>query len=297
MDYEDFLANDTDNTNDYLYEASAIEIAFEVLQFVICSIGTTVDILMIYIILHYKNMRKPVNIYILNWLITDAMLVLFDPAEYRLYMILEGFKASKEVFCLMHMSVTNIRTQVLLFMLVLAFHWFFNNTKVTLFERHCGKVVAAVWTFGFIQFLVVSMPCFVANMPGYLGDMFQAFMLLVFIICLVTIHCMRRCANPFSKTSSLSVAVSTSFALAWIAMLIMAVLFRYIDSEFSIVIFYRGQVFLYLYPLVIFYLFYRIDPKFAACTKMLFRRSEDPNACFEDIMDDEDNAHQVTNSC
>lgn len=282
MDYEDLdyeIINSTVNRTEYDYTSTPVEIALEVVEFSVCFVGTAVDILMIYIILRYKNMKKPVNVYIMNWLICDSLFILAEPSEYRLFMLMRGLNTKREIICVMLTTMMIIRTLDIIFMLVIMFQWFFDKTKILVFERYPYRIILGAWIFGLIEFIFSVISCFdnKERMISYLEDKILFFLIIIFMLCFLRIHCLRRCANPFSSTSSLPVALLSGFVLSWTAMIILTIFSQFHSHELFRSIYYLGQFCISLYPILMFYLFYKIDPQFATCTRILFKcsRSEE----------------------
>lgn len=296
MDYDDELLllypeNITSATNDsvYIYHATNAEIALECFKLLACFIGTAVDILMIVIIGKYKNLKKPLNIYIMNWLICDGMFILLDPLEYRIYSILARLEAERETLCIFFSCITIIRTLSIMFMILLLLQWIFDRTKIEVFERHCWKFVAGVWIIGLLETILEVTACTLEHVYSYFSDVFALIAMLFLLISIVVIHCMRKCSNPFNDSTSLSVALITSFLLSWASVIFLSILFHSIQHVIIRVIFYSGQLLIYLYPLLMFYLFYKLDPMFAVCVRLLFRlpKPEEAIATFEELDDEE----------
>lgn len=242
-----------------------------IFKVVICIVGTLVDGLIIYIIMKYKNMQKPANIYIMNWLIADAMFVLVDPAEYHLVAMLKHFTVNASHICLFFSLSLIIRTLNVFFMLLMMFQWFFEDSAENLFDKHCHKLVLSVWASGIIGILVVTHSCLTTFYHSTIGDVGLALVVFVFTICLFVIHCKRRCTNPFSRNSSLSIALISSFCLCWSGLTIIMMFYAANkDSNVITWIYYVSSIVVYMYPLLCLYLFYKIDKKFAICWKLLF---------------------------
>lgn len=281
MDYEE-LYEDPNNLTVTEIESMdytpPIEIALEVIQFLVCLTGTAIDILMIYIILRYKNMKKPVNIFIMHWLICDALFILAEPAEYRLFMLMQGLNAKREIICVMSATMMIVRTLDVLFMLVIMFQWFFEKTSIVVFDRQPYRIVSGIWIFGLVEFVLITISCFhkIYHIT-YIENKILLILIIIFILCFVKIHCLRGCANPFASASSLPVALISGFVLCWVFMIVITIIYVFDPDRVLKPLYYFGQFSIYLYPILMFYLFYKLDPQFATCTKILFRcsRSEE----------------------
>lgn len=294
MDYADIFDSEnvsiSTNQSIYMEHATSGEIALECLKFLICMIGTSVDFIMVYIIFKYKNMKKPINIYIMNWLISDSLFIFADPTEYRLYSVLRGSETSREAMCILFSCTLIIRTVNIMLMLLLLLQWFFERTKIEIFEKHCYKIAAGVWIFGLISLILRCTSCVHEILYADIGNLFLAFFMLFLLICLSIIHCMTRCSNPFTDGASVSIAMITSFILCWFCVDMAGILFRIVNHEIFTALLFLGEMFIYLYPLLLFYLFYKLDPMFAVCARILFRMTqpEEIIATFEELEEDKD---------
>lgn len=281
---------DFDNDSDDLLH-------LEIILYIICVFGTIVDLLIIYIISKYKNMRKPVNIYIMNWLICDAMIILVDPAEFRIASILESLGLERRAICALFTINTVIRTSCTFFMLVLLFQWFFEKTKIEIFDKHCRKIVITVWVFFLVETIGMCDSCLGDRNYEHLAGFLLIISYLLFIICLMVIHCMRRCANPFSSSSSLPIALISSYVLSYILPFFGGIVYMFVRrNKVATYIYSFVYISVYLYPLIIFYLFYKIDKKFGLCLRVLLGKSnsDEINTCFEDMDDAEAGKIEVT---
>lgn len=295
MDMEELselLTNMTNFTNviEQTPEVAAVMLIHEIVYFIICLIGTVADILIIYIISRYKNMKKPVNLYILNWIISDAINILVEPYFYQIISVVENISLDTGFVCMFLSGSGILRTVSLAFILVLLLQWFLAKSKYDLFERHSVVVIALVWmVFGLAQMVATSVFCLGYGHYLTLHDIIYFIGNLVLLIMIGVVHCMRRCANPFSDTSSLPIALITGFVSCWIPVIIIGIIFGLFTSYNSKAAYYLDAIGMCIgnaYPLVMFYLFYKIDKNFSTCLMRILRRShdhDDGTTCFEEM--------------
>lgn len=295
MDMEELselLSNMTNFTNviEETPEVAAVMLIHEIVYFIICLIGTVADIVIIYIISRYKNMKKPVNLYILNWIISDAINILVEPYFYQIISVVDNISLGNGFVCMFLSGSGILRNVSLGFILVLLLQWFFARTRHDVFEKHSIVVITLVWVvIGLVQLVATSVYCLGYSHYITSHDIIYFVGNLVLLVMLIIVHCMRRCANPFSDTSSLPIALITGFVSCWIPVIIIGMIFGLFLSYNSKIAYYLDAIGLCIgnsYPLVMFYLFYKIDKNFSTCLMRILRRShdhDDGTTCFEEM--------------
>lgn len=242
-------------------------IPLEVLKLLVCFIGASTDIIMIYIILKSKNLKKYTSIYIINWLIADALLILVKPAEYDVVTYLDIVHANQSYICIFHSLSSIIRSVELVSILVLIFQCLFDKSVVTMFDSQSMRVVSIVWFLGLLEAIFVGYTCLYSVYHTNFGNIILPILLIILINSFLVLHCRLGCTNPYN--SSLVVSLITTYISWWSMVSVLAIINAVLQIHFVMLIYEFVIIFVYLYPIIMFYVFYKIDKDFEICLRYL----------------------------
>lgn len=280
MDYDEALEVLTQNETEFYSLSPELETKILILstaKLIASTIGFLTDLFIIFIIYKCRSSRTPATLYIMHWLITDALVLFFDPAEYHLYRAIQHYNLPRPYICVIFSSNINARIAEVVFGTIIMMHVYFEHQSLQFFRAHCKKIIASVWIFTFLVVVGVNISC-------TLTDYDQAFASLVLGVCssvglvlFVGVHMKRRFANPYVKGDDVSVALAlvTTYFFCWVLYLLLTGAARLMFITFHtemMMEFFRNII--YLYPLLFLYLLLLLDPKFSAYVQYLFGKKK-----------------------
>lgn len=246
-------------------------VPLEVFKLLVCFIGASADISIIYIILKSKNLQqRHTDIYIINWLIADALLILVKPAEYDVVTYLDRVHANQDYICIFHSFSAIVRSVELVSMLVLLFQCLFDKSVVTVFDSHPLRMISTVWGLALLELIFISYTCLYSPYHTNFGSIIIPILLIILINTFLVVHCRLGCANPYK--TSLVVSLITAYVTWWSIVSVLAIINGLLQVHFVMVLYEIAMVTVYLYPLILLYLFYKLDKDFEICLRFLINK-------------------------
>lgn len=235
-------------------EQSTAMSAHEIIISLVCLSGIGADALIIYMLLTYKKLRTPTNIFVLNWACADLLYLLITPCFYRIFAALESFLLSEVFFCVTIETATILQIAIVLFNGVLCIIWFVN-----VFVIYQGQMVTyittSIWSLTLVLIIVFSMFC--VHEIFYLLSLYVTFfgytILLHMVVLMHICAGFRRFRNlkPYNKSRYIS-TLTTAYVLcclpSWLCILcaslvrylsVVAACVGYLNSVANVVILYR----------------------------------------------------------
>ncbi|XP_049823512.1 kappa-type opioid receptor-like [Aethina tumida] len=278
MDITNLTANTTFDPDEevYLDHVNMYTIPLVVL----CILAAVADCLIIYVILKYDEMRTHVNLYLLNWCISNLLVLPIVPVSMNVSVI--GF-ISEEVLCLMFESLLVVMSGNLLFVAVTLVDWYLmtygTQNCFIKFKKSAVFVCFTVWivilAFGFLS---VSLCLHDISFP-LSAIMFLLTYFFVFVT-IILIHVLRLVKKNFSnvvmeKDIFILKLVSWYF-LAWLLnwfLLFGQIIIRRTHMSLEYFSFYLG----FSYPLIMLYLLYHDDKTFKKCFRHMCGHKDEPD--------------------
>lgn len=256
---------------------------------IICVISTSTNILILLTMSIYKDKRSAMNVYLRNFVICDVIYITINTMEYliRAYFL---DAMSFDIKCATSSFANVIRSVDVLFMLMLVYQWFFAQTRLKSFEKHPQFFCSSLWIILFIQLMIMLSTCSMGLSLDY-GENSLGFAMMLFDVFLCCFMILRKCANPFSKTiGTLPIAITNALPLFWLIPLItgLIALNLHIQSDLVRAVIQMVDLLVFLYPLMTFWMFYRMDEKFKNGLRIVFGKEvseEDRLDFFDDPKD------------
>lgn len=262
---------------------------FNLAILVICIVSTSINILILKTISKYKDKKRPINIYLHNFLICDIIYIVANTIEYQMRSnSLHDF--SSEISCITLSFANTVRSIDILFFLMLIYQWFFEKTRVTLFETYPQFISLCLWCLLFLQITTLLTTCSI-NLNLHYGENSLGLAITLFEIFLCVFMIIRKCANPFSKIfGSLAIAVTNALPIFWTIPLLTGFIASHfnLNSELARAVIQAINMSVFLYPLITFCMFYRMDKKFKTGLKIVFGKDVSTQDKLDFCDDDQD---------
>lgn len=274
MDY-DLIANLSWNVTfntDIAPDESMSMIFHEIVFSVICLVGIIADGLIIYILQRFKNMQSSTNVYIVNWLISDAVYLLLTPCFYRIFSALEDLFIGEEIVCISFEFASVLQITSIVFIGVLCINWFLTVYTVR-FGRFSRIVVVGVWLAAAASIVTFSSFC-VQQLYSLYSHYILFFGYAALMCTVAAMHVARyttRWCDAHDKLR-LNLTLVTVYVIcwfpSWLCLLIASVIESYLLLYYlSIIAACLG----YLNPLVNVYVFAKVNKNFRMCLLQVFR--------------------------
>ncbi|KAK9890777.1 hypothetical protein WA026_012122 [Henosepilachna vigintioctopunctata] len=212
---------------------------FGIVKFFTVIAVVLVDILIIYLILRYKRLRKNFNLYILHFAILNLTGHIIEPLFLIAHILVRsGFKSVHNVYCYMDMLKESLLYVSFIFIICLALDWsifYFKDTTGSVQKAYKHKFAILYSLLGLFSFI----NCSTCNLSIYsLASDILFFSMPPFAVALLFIHYKRRSTilnNEQLKTEHY-LWVSTIVFVVYIPLYLMDGLFRAISHETSVVV-------------------------------------------------------------
>lgn len=263
----------------------AFETTMRYLLRIFCVMAILIEAIMIHTISKYKNMRQPDNLYIKCWLICDLLYLFLGLINHNLIDIYYA----RDYIDLIDSAPTIFRLMEIGFVILIMYYWC-DGWRKPIFKIHYNKLMLGVLFFGLVNSLILIYACVwnggdkFAYEVIYMCTDFFAIGMIFSISC-----CIRGFVSPFAKTSPLSIAICTSFILLRVLLKLEGfLLYKLLEDDHMSLVWsvICDQILNYSYPFIVFSLFYKIDPKFGICLRIILRRpvtDEEVQECYAEL--------------
>lgn len=290
MDYELLT-----NTSDFYEEVKGNYknfLAREIIFSIFCVIGICADVIIIYSIFHFKQIRTVSNIFIANWAIADLSSLVITPSAYRLISVIEAFSLSIKFECILYEVGTLMHIAVLIFVSLLLVDWclsvyFYNLYKE--YKLYYKRVIGIIW-------IVIILPnCIAVGMC--LGDSFMLTdTIFVYIFCFVLlalliiqmINIVLRIKKIVLRSNNMSLTLATTYIVVLTISICIVFSINYMSYGFlSILV----NCAIFSNSIVNLAILFYFDKDFQACVNQIFKK---PNQKYsEALVEENENINNV----
>lgn len=257
---------------DFDYEVTETEeilkpINFEDLLFFIAFLfGILSDLMIIYCILRYKQMRTKTNLCILNWSIASCLTLLTQSRSYKLISHTFGLVVYSKLLCYTLEYQTIFHVGCSMFMMLLSIDYIFNKFNL----RQLNLTFIIIWS-GIIGIVVVSTVLCANGLIVPYSAIILLCTFFLFLVCIL-IKC-RTYGNTNNVTERVKICLCTCFLiywlLVWITLAANIIIYTNILKNIHILLF----LLIYTYPLFNLILLISIDKNYKLCLLQLLRCS------------------------
>lgn len=224
MDYDDVI-NMTDLANaseGITPERSRKDISHEIVFLICCTAAFVADVLIIFTILRFRQMRNVRNLLIANWAVVDLCALVVTPTGYRIFSIFSNFSISSRAQCILFELGAACHYMVVLCVLIVLIDWFiaayFLNTSRKL--RSYYKILLGL-TWGLFILIVILYTYGCKNeWNHYFIHTFVTFLTLcsvtLFTIILHILIGVQKCRKKPLEHPRLSLHLGTCFIMCYI---------------------------------------------------------------------------------
>lgn len=224
MDYEDVInmTNYANTSEPITPERSRKDISHEIVFLICCTIAFIADVLIIFTILRFKQMRNVRNLFIANWAAIDVCSLVVTPTGYRILSIFSNFSISSRAKCILFELGAASHYMVIICVFIVLLDWFiaayFLNASRKIRSYH--KIFLGL-TWG-VFILIVILYCYGCKNGwyNYFLHTFATFFTLcgvtLFIIILHIINGVQKCRKKPLEYPKLGLHLGTCFIMCYI---------------------------------------------------------------------------------
>ncbi|EFA09529.2 hypothetical protein TcasGA2_TC011633 [Tribolium castaneum] len=177
--------------------------------------GTIADILIISATIKTRKWYSTFNLYVMNWCLCDALLMVLQPTTYTVIFSVE--LVDHKVFCIWMGEIVVITIGNFIFVAALTLDWFFAqyfenfSTKI----RRFSKVqIGAIWVTVVILTIYICCKCIVDKSHVWIFSVTTVSLIMYFIVQILW-FIKRKTSSPANEKSNLAVALISCYFLCW----------------------------------------------------------------------------------
>jgi hypothetical protein len=271
MDVEDFenvTLNDTESGPEFHYQRPSNFIL--VPTAIVTLLSIVADVLIIYVIAKFKNLRTTINLYILNWRICNVLFLTLSPANFTVLALLEFIYV--DVACVWYGEILVTFTGNFTFAIALTLDWCILNYASPAFalkiQSYYKVNVTLLWLLTASLSIFVCFDCTLVIFTHWISLLQPGYFIIILIVHFVRFVKLKT-SNSREKSNLVLILVSLYF-LFWVPSYVMHCI-KLFGSDQSIypeiVVF--CHLIAYSYSLMLILLLYLYDRNFQSSFKAL----------------------------
>lgn len=210
--------------------------ALEIILFLLGASGILLDGLIVYIIVTYRKMRTPQNMFLASWSLADGLTLFWTPLNYKILLHTDYIPSVAR--CILAELESIMHCIVVLSMILVTLDWclanYFPERSEKLRLRYT-TTLEIMWGIPFVLFVVNLILC-VAENENFVSFFLSSFGVIglgVFILILHVIRAINRCRSKIDQEPVLLLLLSTVYILSLVATFFILTALRKYDIHFS----------------------------------------------------------------
>ncbi|KAJ3622069.1 hypothetical protein MTP99_002598 [Tenebrio molitor] len=285
-DFENVTLNDTEFGQEIHYQRPSDLVLIPTAIVTLLSI--VADVLTIYLIAKFKNLRTTVNLYILNWRICNVLFLTLSPINFIVLAFVEY--VYKDIICVWFGEILVTLTGNFMFAIALTLDWCILNYASQSFalkvRSHYKVNLALLWLLMALLSVVICFHCVYISLIEWTFVVVTTFFIFILIVHIFRLFKLRTSSSNDEKSNLVLILVSLYF-LVWVPNYVVHSIKtfdseRFIYSEFFIFSSLIG----YSYSLILILFLYLYDRNFQSSFKTLCNyasQTSDTGSSYESI--------------